>query len=138
MEFQEAWPEAMTIGPLSQCQSTLFDGVGELDWNGEGGAVGSISSALMVVGEGVIKMVSVRNPGRSTVEVSARDGTGGGEKLSMEMAISNGIQCAETWLSDCVARADGAIRLPRWVIWLSDCVAMADGAIRLTKQVAIV
>jgi len=92
VEFQEAWPELMTVGPLCQCQSTLFDGVSELDWNVEGGAVGSISQAPLVMGEGVIKMVSVRNPDCATVEVSARDGTGGGEKLSMEMVISNGIQ----------------------------------------------
>ena len=77
MEFQEAWPEAMTIGPLSQCQSTLFDGVGELDWNGEGGAVGSISQAPPVMGEGVVKMVSVRNPNCATVEVSVSNGKGG-------------------------------------------------------------
>ena len=37
-------------------------------------------------------MVSVRNPDCANVEVSARDGTGGGEKLSREMVISNGIQ----------------------------------------------
>ena len=59
MEFQKAWPEAMTIGPLCQCQSALFDGVGELSWAGQGVAVGSIPQAPLVMGEGVIEMVSL-------------------------------------------------------------------------------
>ena len=42
MEFQKAWPEAMTIGMLCQCQSALFDGVGELSWAGQGVTVGSL------------------------------------------------------------------------------------------------
>ena len=61
MEFQEVWPEAMMIGSLCKCQSALFDGVGELNWTGKGGAVESISQAPLVMGEGVIKMVSSKS-----------------------------------------------------------------------------
>ena len=35
MEFQDAWPEAMLIGLLYQCQSALFDSVAELSWAGQ-------------------------------------------------------------------------------------------------------
>ena len=61
MEFQEAWSEAMMIGPLCQFRTALFDCVGELNWTGKGGAVGSISRAPLVMGEGVIETVSSKS-----------------------------------------------------------------------------
>ena len=61
MEFQDAWSEAMMIGPLCQCQSALLNGVGEFNWAAKGGAVRSISQAPLMMGEGVIEMVSSRS-----------------------------------------------------------------------------
>ena len=49
------------VGPLYQCQSALLNGVGEFNWTVKGGAVMSISQAPLVMGEGVIKMVSSRS-----------------------------------------------------------------------------
>jgi hypothetical protein len=62
MGFQDAWSEVMMIGPLYQCKSALLNGVGEFNWTIKGGAVRSISQALLLVmGEGVIEMVSSRS-----------------------------------------------------------------------------
>ena len=91
MEFQDAWSEAMMIGQLCQCQSALLNGVGEFNCDVKGGAVRSISQAPLMMGEGVIEMVSSSSD-CATVEVSARGGMGGGEKVSLEMVISDGVQ----------------------------------------------
>ena len=61
MEFQETWSEAMMIGPLCQFWTALFDCVGELNWTGKGGAVGSMLQALLVMGEGGFDMVSSKS-----------------------------------------------------------------------------